>query len=108
MTNPARPQPVLDAAKVGGLVSAAVIGVGGAVFLIIGGVTSENLSAVGIAVGGGVTALVALATYLFSLAQGRKAAEQVTPLSKPQDAAGRALVPDPDIYGRHARRPTIR
>lgn len=105
MTTPdlTRPQPVVDAAKLGGLVSAAVIAVGGALFLILAGVTTDTLGAVGIAIGAAVTAVTALIVYVVSLVQGRKAAEKVTPLEDPRDYRGVQLVPA-DSYGRHAER----
>lgn len=102
--DPDRPQPVLDAAKLGGLVSAAVTTVGGAVFLIAAGVTSDSVGAVGTAVGLAVTALVALVVYVVSGVQGRKASAKVTPLTDPQDDRGVALVPV-DEYGEHAALP---
>lgn len=99
-----RPQPVIDAAKLGGLVSAAVIAVGGAIVLIVAGVTSETLGAVGIAVGAAVTAVTALIVYIVSLVNGRAAAAKVTPLEAPQDDRGVPLIPVDHAadYGEHA------
>lgn len=92
------PTPVLDATKLGGLVSAAVVSVVGVVVLIGAGVTVENVTGLGLALGAAVTALTSLVVYVVSVAQGRKAAEAVTPLAKPRDSRGRRLVPE----NRHA------
>jgi hypothetical protein len=97
-----RPQPVLNAAKLGGLVAAAFVACGGAYFLITQGVTSHNLTDVGIAIEGAITALIALAVYVTAVIHGKAAQEKVTPLSAPRDHEGRVLVPDPSSHGRHA------
>lgn len=97
----ARPQPVLDAAKLGGLVSAAVIAVGGAVFLVLAGITTDTIGVVGVAIGAAVTAVTALVVYLVSVIQGRKVSARVTPLDDPRDDRGVQLVPV-DGYGEHA------
>ena len=91
-----RPEPVLDPARLGGLVGAAVTAVGGAAVIITTGVTTETLPALGVAVGAAVTAVAALAVYLVAAFAGRAGRAQVTPLSDPRDALGRRLVPEPD------------
>lgn len=104
MTTPApgRPQPVVDAAKqLGMLVAGAFIAVGVVWFLVVGGINSDNLLTVGTAVGAAVTAVVALAAYVWTLWQARKTAQKVTPLEDPRDHRGVELVPA-DAYGRHA------
>ena len=102
MTDPDRPQPVLNASKLGGLVSAAFVAVGGAYLTITQGITAKNLSAVGLAVEGAVTAVVALAVYATAVIHGRHAVAQVTPLSDPRDDTMRPLVVHPAVYGEHA------
>ena len=92
-----RPEPVLDPARLGGLVGAAVTTVGGAAVIITTGVTTETLPALGVAVGAAVTAVAALAVYLVAVFAGRAGRAQVTPLSDPRDALGRRLVPEPDV-----------
>lgn len=88
-----RPQPVVDAAKLGGLVSAAVVAVGGAIFLVLAGVSTDTIGAVGVAIGAAVTAVTSLVVYVVPLVQGRKAAAKVTPLAAPRDHRGVELVP---------------
>lgn len=92
MTEP-RPEPVLDAAKLGGLVAAAVVAVLGVVLTVAAGITLDNLTALGVVIAGAVTAVAALGAYLAQVWQGRKARAQVTPLDDPRDEAGRELVP---------------
>lgn len=94
------PEPVMDAAKLGGLVSAAVTAVVGAAGVIATGVTADNASAVGLAVGGAVTALLALGVYVVTYLAGRQARAQVTPLESPVSADGIPLVTD--LPGRHS------
>jgi hypothetical protein len=96
-----RPQPVVNAARVGGLVSAAFVAVGGAYFVIAQGITAQSLPVIGTSIEGAITALIAVAVYVTAVIHGKAAAEQVTPLSAPRDDRGRTLVPV-DEYGRHA------
>lgn len=81
MTEP-RPEPVLVHVRIGALVAAAVVAIGGVVALIVAGNVSD-LDALGKAVGGAVTACGALVAYLAPMWQARKARELVTPLSDP-------------------------
>lgn len=82
-----RPEPVLDAARLGGLTAAATTAVGGVVVLVLAG-GAGDVNALGLAVGGAVTAVAALVAYLAPLRQARKARAKVTPLEDPRDAAG--------------------
>ena len=82
-----RPEPVLDAGKAAGLVSALVVAVGGALALT-GLVTVEDVTAWSVAAGAVVTAVVALVAYVAPVWQARKAREVVTPLSSPRDSDG--------------------
>jgi hypothetical protein len=83
----ARPEPVLDAARVAGLAAAFVIGVLGVVMLIITG-QATDLGRLELAVNGLLTAGAALFAYLAPVWQARKARDQVTPLEDPRDADG--------------------
>ena len=82
-----RPEPVLEAARLAGLVSAVVVAVGGALVLL-GVATLEDVTAWSVAAGGIVTAAVALVAYVAPVWQARKAREAVTPLSSPRDSDG--------------------
>lgn len=95
----ARPEAVMNPVKLGGLAGAAVTSVGGVVYMVIDGVTGDELTPLGVAVGAAVTAVAALGVYVSALFAGRAAREQVTPLSDPRDAFGNPLVPEP---GQHA------
>ena len=103
MTGPVqpRPQPVLDAGKLGGLVSAALVAVSSVFFLVQAGINPGSITALGVSVQGAVTAVVSLLAYLLPKLHAKHAATQVTPLSDPHDDQGRPLI-DPDTYGRHA------
>lgn len=96
-----RPQPVVDAAKLGGLVGTAFVSCGGAIFIVEEGISRDNLGAAGIAVTAAVTALVALGVYASSLLHGKAAAQQVTPVVDPVSAGGEQLVPV-SAYGQRA------
>lgn len=89
-----RPEPVLDAAKLGGLVAACVVTVGGVIGLIAAG-RYGDLSALGTAIGGAVTAVAALSAYLAPVLQARKARTKVTPLADPRDYRGRRMIAIP-------------
>lgn len=81
MTEP-RPEPVLDHVRLGALIAAAVVAIGGVVALVVAG-NLTDLDALGKAVGGAVTAVGALVVYLAPMWQARKARALVTPLSDP-------------------------
>lgn len=103
-----RPQPVTDAAKLGGLVQAVLVSIGGVVFVVIRGVTEDNLLTLGTAVGAAVTAVTALVLYVVNLRLGRMAAAQVTPLSSPRDDRGIPLVPADTVGEHHVEGETMR
>lgn len=103
MTEPAdRPQPVVNASRLGGLISAVFVAVGGAVLTITQGITAKNLSAVGLSIDAAVTAVVALVVYVVAVIHGKAAAAEVTPLTDPRDDRGRQLLP----VGKHAAEPS--
>lgn len=84
-------EPVINAAKLGGLTAAAVTAVGGVIVLIIGG-RAGDLSSLGLAVGAAVTAVASLVSYIAPVVHARKARTQVTPLARPRDCDGTPLV----------------
>ena len=90
---PERPEPVLDAARLGGLLAAAVVTVGAVVTLVLAGRWTD-LDALGASLGAALGALMALAAYVAPVWQARKARAKVTPLSSPRDADGTPLVAD--------------
>lgn len=97
MTDPLpRPEPVKQAAALGGLVSAAVAAVGGVVTLVA---AHAELSTVATAVGGAVTAVVTLVAFCAPYLSALRARKLVTPLEAPQNAYGTTLVEAP--WGRH-------
>lgn len=89
-----RPEPVLDAARLAGLLSAVVVALLGAVGVVLAGNVLGNLTALGNALTAVGVAVAALASYLLPVWQARRARAKVTPLERPQDAAGRPLVPE--------------
>lgn len=90
-------EPVVDAAKVGGLLSAFLVAIGGVIALFTGGFGLDDLGPLGIAIGLVITSGLALAVYAIQVWQGLKARAKVTPLSRPRDNNGVALVPDPEV-----------
>jgi TRAP-type C4-dicarboxylate transport system permease large subunit len=88
-----RPEPVLDAARVGGLTSSAVTAIIGLAFTIRQGVSTDNLASLGTAVELAVTAFMSLMVYVIPVAHARIARGQVTPVEDPRDDASRPLVP---------------
>lgn len=94
---PERPEPVTEAAKLGGLLSALLVAVGGVIALFIGGLTLEELGPLGIAIGAVVTAALALAVYGIQVWQGLKARAKVTPLSSPRNGDGVPLMAVPGL-----------
>lgn len=93
----ARPEPVLDAAKLGGAVSAAIVGVGGLIVLIFTGVTVEDVSRWALAAGTAVTALASLGVYVAPVLSGLRARAKVTPLESPRNADGVPLMEVPGL-----------
>jgi Flp pilus assembly pilin Flp len=92
-----RPEPVLEAARLGGLLAAVVVAVASVVSLVLAGRWTD-INALGTVLGGLAGALMALIAYIAPVWQARKARAKVTPLADPRDIAGRKLVP-----ARHAR-----
>lgn len=88
---PPRPEPVLNAARIGGLIAALVVAVAATVSLVLAGQWTD-ISALGTALGGVVGAVLALAAYFAPVWQAYKARKAVTPLSDPRDAQGRQLI----------------
>lgn len=93
---PPRPEPVLNAAKLGGLVAAAVTTVAGLIALIVAG-KAGDVNALGVSVGAAVTAVAALVAYVAPVWQARKARRQVTPLASPRNNYGDSLVALPGV-----------
>lgn len=90
-----RPEPVLNAAKLGGLLSAFFVAVGGVVALFVGGFGLDDLGPLGVAIGLVITTGLAVGVYLVQLWQGLRAREQVTPLASPRNSDGIALMEVP-------------
>lgn len=88
----ARPEPVLNAAKVAGAVSGLVVAAG-AVTTLVGWTTAEQIDSAAVLVGGLVTALAALVAVVAPLVAAYRARPKVTPLADPRDANGTPLVP---------------
>jgi hypothetical protein len=91
-----RPEPVLSAAKLGGLVAAVVTAVGGTVALIVAG-KAGDVNALGLSVGAAVTAVVALVAYVAPVWQAHKARRLVTPLESPRNSDGVPLMAVPGL-----------
>jgi hypothetical protein len=89
-----RPEPVLDAARVAGVISGVILGLGGALKLVGVLVPRDyDLQALADQTANAVLA-VAAAWSLFGpwLLARVRARDKVTPLSSPRDAAGRRLI----------------
>lgn len=104
-TSDSRPEPVVYAARIGGLLAALLVSVGGVIAILAAGLTLDELGPLGIAVGAVITAAVALGVYLLPVWQALRARAKVTPLDDPRDDDGAPLTPDTDAdLGRIARR----
>jgi Flp pilus assembly pilin Flp len=86
-----RPEPVLDAARIGGLIAALVIAVAATVSLVLAGKWTD-INALGTALGGVAGAVLALIAYFAPVWQAHKARAKVTPLADPRDITGRQLI----------------
>lgn len=95
-----RPEPVLDAARLGGLVSAATTAVIGAASTVVAAIHGQGTDGVGLAVGLALTALLSLVVYVAPYVTARQARQQVTPLVAPVTSDGVALITD--LPGQHA------
>lgn len=87
-----RPQPVVDAAGT----ASTVIGVVGTLLTIgvtLGLLSADDAATLTAALTGVTTAALTIVGVVLPLIQARRAAKLVTPLSSPQDNAGRTLVP---------------
>lgn len=95
MTDPldVRPEPVLHAARIGGLLAALVVAIAATVSLALAGRWTD-LDAWGATLGGLAGAVMALGAYVAPVWQAHKARAKVTPLSDPRDADGTPLVAD--------------
>lgn len=92
MTEPTRPEPVVDAGKLGGAVAAFASAVGVLAVALGIGLTAEKVNTIAIAIGAVVAAGTAVVALVAPIITARKARNQVTPLSDPRDAQGRELV----------------
>lgn len=88
-----RPEPVLDAGRLAGLLSAVIVAVVGLVLLVAAG-NFRDLSALAAAVNAVLVAAAAVAAYVLPVWQARRARARVTPLADPRDDAGEPLVVD--------------
>jgi hypothetical protein len=91
MPSSTRPEPVLDAAKIAAAVSGTVTAVG-AVFVIVGWATSEQVQSWAVIAGGIVTALGTLVSIVLPIITALGARAQVTPLAAPVGVDGVPLV----------------
>lgn len=89
----ARPEPVLDAGKLGGLVGGVTAGISGVAALVVAGVTVDEVSPLFVAIGGTFTALGALVAYVAPIVTAKLARGVVTPMEDPRNAAGQRLTP---------------
>lgn len=87
-------EPVVNAGRLAGLLSAAVIAILGVVAIVVGGNVLGDLTALGNAITTAIVALGALAAYLLPVWQAVKARAKVTPLVDPRDDDGTPLVAD--------------
>jgi hypothetical protein len=97
---PTRPEPVLAAAKLAGAVSGLVVAVG-AVFVLVGWVSPDEVQQWAVIAGGIVTALGAVLAAALPLITAHGARGQVTPLADPRGVNGDPLVAF-DPPGAHA------
>jgi|SRR3954464_6397815 len=86
-----RPEPVLDAAKIGGLLAALVVAIAATVSLVLAGKWTD-INALGTVLGALASAVLALTAYFAPVWQAHKARAKVTPLADPRDSSGRKLV----------------
>lgn len=87
-----RPEPVMDAARLASAVSGLVVAVG-AILVILGITTQDDVQNWASIAGGIVTALGTVVAVVMPMWQAYRARPLVTPLSDPQDNAGRELIP---------------
>lgn len=93
-----RPEPVMYAAKLGGLLSAFLVACGGVIALFTAGFGLDDLGPLGVAVGLVVTTGLALGVYLLQVWQGLKARAKVTPLVSPRNGDGVPLMEVPPEF----------
>lgn len=96
-----RPEPVVNAARLGGGVAAVVVAALGLIALVLAG-HAGDLDALSKTLGALFTALGALTAYLAPLWQAYKARRQVTPLVDPRTADGEPLTTVAEHDDRHA------
>jgi hypothetical protein len=94
-----RPEPVLDAAKIGGLIAALVVAIAATVSLVLAGRWTD-INALGATLGGVASAVLALIAYFGPVWQAHKARAKVTPLADPRDSIGRRLIAAPSHTAR--------
>lgn len=105
-TSTKRPEEVLNAAKLAAAVSGAVTGVG-ALLVLAGYATTEQIREWAVASGAAVVAVGALLGAVMPIITALRARERVTPLSDPRDGAGRPLVVDGELGGPVTDRPVL-
>lgn len=86
-----RPTPVIDYARLASLGSGLVVAIGG-VLVLLGLVTTDQVSQWAQALGLVVVAAGGVLAYVLPLAQARKATVLVTPVADPRDDDGTPLV----------------
>lgn len=86
-----RPEPVLDAAKVAAAVSGTVLAIG-AVFVLVGWATADEVQNWAVIAGGIVTSIGALIAVVLPIITAYGARAQVTPLAAPVSVEGAPLV----------------
>lgn len=88
-----RPEPVLDAAKIAAAVSGTVTAIG-AILVVVGWATSDQVQSWAVIAGGVVTAVGTLVTVVMPVITAYGARAQVTPLAAPVGVDGVPLVTD--------------
>lgn len=89
-----RPEPVLDAAKLAAAVSGTVLAIG-AMLVLVGWVTADQVQSWAVIAGGIVTAIGTLIAVAMPIITALGARAQVTPLANPQSVDGAPLTATP-------------
>lgn len=90
--SPARPEPVVDQAKVAGTMTGILTGLGG-VAVTLGAASVEEVDTAVTVLVGAVSAVLTAVNVLVPILRARVAREQVTPVSDPRAVDGTPLVP---------------
>jgi hypothetical protein len=89
---PARPEPVVNFAKLASAVSGAVVALG-AMFVLVGWASADQVQQWAVIAGGIVTAVGAVLAAVLPIGAASAARAQVTPLASPRAVDGAPMVP---------------